>query len=200
VERALATLGLGLAELTAGTPAEWPWPERVVTYDNGALPQALIVAGQALDRADWTALGIDRLDWLLAAQTSAAGHLAPIGNRGWWSRGGAPARFDQQPIEAGSLLEAARAALLASGDARFGGEMERAYAWFLGSNDLGLSLAEPLTGACQDGLGRDGINANCGGESTLAWLLAAERIRELRGAGRAARSAPELPAASLVAG
>jgi glycosyltransferase involved in cell wall biosynthesis len=200
VEHALATLGSGLAELTAGTPAEWPWPEPVVTYDNGALPQALIVAGKAVDRIDWTALGIDRLEWLLAAQTSAAGHLAPIGNRGWWPRGGSPARFDQQPIEASSLLEAARAALLASGDARFGGEMERAYAWFLGSNDVGLPLAEPLTGACHDGLGRDGINANCGAESTLAWLLAAERIRELRGAAPAARSTPELPAASLVAG
>jgi glycosyltransferase involved in cell wall biosynthesis len=199
-ERALATFGSGLAELTTSTPAEWPWPEPVVTYDNGALPQALIVAGQTLDRADWTALGIERLEWLLAVQTSAAGHLAPIGNRGWWPRGGAPAHFDQQPIEASSLLEAARAALLASGDARFGGEMERAYAWFLGSNDLGLPLAEPLAGACHDGLGRDGINANCGAESTLSWLLAAERIRELRGAARAARSTPELPAARLVAG
>lgn len=197
---ALASLGSRLAELTAGVPAEWPWPEPVVTYDNGALPQALIVAGQALDRADWTALGTDRLEWLLAAQTSATGHLVPIGNRGWWPRGGAPAPFDQQPIESSSLLEAARAALLATDDARFGGEMERAYAWFLGSNDRGLPLAEPLTGACHDGLGRDGINANCGAESTLAWLLAAERIRELRGAGRDARSTPELPAASLVAG
>jgi glycosyltransferase involved in cell wall biosynthesis len=197
---ALARLGSRLAELTAGVPAEWPWPEPVVTYDNGALPQALIVAGQALDRADWTALGTDRLEWLLVAQTSATGHLVPIGNRGWWPRGGAPAPFDQQPIEASSLLEAARAALLATDVARFGGEMERAYAWFLGSNDLGLPLAEPLTGACHDGLSPDGINANCGAESTLAWLLAAERIRELRGATRAARSTPELPAASLVAG
>jgi glycosyltransferase involved in cell wall biosynthesis len=197
---ALARLGSGLAELTAGVAAEWPWPEPVVTYDNGALPQALIVAGQALDRADWTALGIDRLEWLLAAQTSATGHLVPIGNRGWWPRGGAPAPFDQQPIEASSLLEAARAALLATDDARFGGEMERAYAWFLGSNALGLPLAEPLTGACHDGLSPDGINANCGAESTLAWLLAAERIRELRGATRAARSTPALPAPSLVAG
>ena len=200
VQGALATLGSGLAELTASASAEWPWPEPVVTYDNGALPQALVVAGQALNRADWTALGIERLEWLLAAQTSAAGHLTPIGNRGWWPRGAAPARFDQQPIEASSLLEAARAALLASGDAHFGAEMERAYAWFLGSNDLGLPLAEPLTGACHDGLGREGINANCGAESTLAWLLAAERIRELRGAVGVDRSTPPLPAVSLIAG
>jgi glycosyltransferase involved in cell wall biosynthesis len=180
LEAAIVRLGSEMAEQTAGAPAAWPWPEPVVTYDNGALPQALIAAGQALDRTDWVTLGVDRLEWLLTAQTSPTGHLSPIGNRGWWPRGDSPARLDQQPIEAISLLEAARAALLASDDDRFGVEMERAYAWFLGSNDLGLRLAEPLIGACHDGLGPDGVNPNCGAESTLAWLLAAERVRELR--------------------
>jgi hypothetical protein len=182
LEAAIVSLGSGLAAQAAAAPAAWPWPEPVVTYDNGALPQALIAAGQALGRTEWVTLGIDRLEWLLTAQTSPTGHLSPIGNRGWWPRDDSPARLDQQPIEAISLLEAARAALLASGDERYGVEMERAYAWFLGSNDLGLRLAEPLIGACHDGLGPDGVNPNCGAESTLAWLLAAERIRELRAA------------------
>ena len=184
VEDAIVRIGSGLFERTAGASSAWPWPEAVVTYDNGVLPQALIAAGKALERSDWVALGMDRLEWLLTAQTSPTGHLSPIGNRGWWPRGDSPARFDQQPIEAVSLLEAARAALLASGDERFAVEMERAYAWLLGSNDLGLRLAEPLIGACHDGLGPDGVNPNCGAESTLAWLLAAERIRQLRTAKR----------------
>jgi glycosyltransferase involved in cell wall biosynthesis len=184
LEAGIIRFGSGLAEGTAGAPAAWPWPEPVVTYDNGVLPQALIGAGRALDRTDWVTLGIDRLEWLLTAQTAPTGHLSPIGNRGWWPRGDVPARFDQQPIEAISLLEAARAALQASRDDRFGVEMERAYAWVLGSNDLGLRLAEPLIGACHDGLGPDGVNPNCGAESTLAWLLAVERIRELRTAIR----------------
>jgi hypothetical protein len=179
---ALNTLASDLADLTAATPADWPWPEPVATYDNGVLPQALIVAGEALHRPDWIGLGIDRLEWLLAAQVSLSGELAPIGNDGWWPRGARPARFDQQPIEATSLLEAARAALLATGDRRFAEEMERCYAWFLGANDRGLSLADPATGACHDGLGRHERNANCGAESMLAWLVAVERIRELRGA------------------
>jgi glycosyltransferase involved in cell wall biosynthesis len=180
VEAAIVRLGTGLAQRTAGASAEWPWPEPVVTYDNGVLPQALIAAGRALGRSDWVTLGIDRLEWLLAAQISPRGHLSPIGNGGWWPRGDSPARLEEQPIEASSLLEAARAALHASGDDRFGVEMERAYAWFLGSNDLGLRLAEPMIGACHDGLGPNGVNPNCGAESTLAWLLAVERIRELR--------------------
>jgi glycosyltransferase involved in cell wall biosynthesis len=191
---ALNTLASDLAGLTAATPADWPWPEPVATYDNGVLPQALIVAGEALHRPDWISLGIDRLEWLLAAQVSASGELAPIGNDGWWPRWARPARFEQQPIEATSLLEAARAALLATGERRFADEMERCYAWFLGANDLGLSLADPATGACHDGLGSHESNANCGAESMLAWLVAVERIRELRGASL------EIPAQTAEAG
>ena len=199
LEGAIEQIGSRLAETTGQAAAAWPWPEPVVTYDNGALPQALITAGQALDRPDWVALGVARLEWLLNAQTARDGHLSPIGNRGWWPHGGSPARLDQQPIEAASLLEAARAALQATGDRRFATDIERAYAWFHGSNDLGLQVAEPLIGACHDGLGPSGVNPNCGAESTLVWLLAVERIRELRRSTRNASRPALRTAASLVA-
>ena len=158
----------------------WPWPEPVVTYDNGVVPQALMAAGTMLGRDRLIARGIRLLRWLLAAQTSPEGFLAPIGNLGFWPRGGMPARIDQQPIEALSLLEASRIALLVSKDRRWAAEMERAYAWFTGRNVAGISVAIPEVGACHDGLGLDGPSANCGAESTLAWLQAVERIRELR--------------------
>ena len=203
LEPAIEQIGSSLHDAMAQADAGWPWPEQVVTYDNGVLPQALIAAGRALHRPDWVALGVDRLDWLLnaqTAQTGPTGHLSPIGNRGWWPQGGSAARLDQQPIEAASLLEAARGALQATGEARFASDMERAYAWFLGSNDLGLQLAEPLIGACHDGLGPDGVNPNCGAESTLGWLLAAERIRDLRRSTRnASRSGVRTPASLAAA-
>jgi hypothetical protein len=180
LRQALASLTATLAASIPPATADWPWPEATVTYDNGSLPQALISAGDVLDQDRWVELGARLLDWLFAAQTAADGHLVPIGNRGWWPRGGRPASFDQQPIEATSLLEAARAALIVTGDDRWLDDMERAYAWFLGENHLGLALAVPQTGACHDGLGPYGVNANCGAESTLAWLLAVERIREVR--------------------
>lgn len=180
LRQSLASLTTTLAASIPPATADWPWPEATVTYDNGTLPQALISAGDLLNQDRWVELGARLLDWLLAAQTAADGHLIPIGNRGWWPRGGRPASFDQQPIEATSLLEAARAALIVTGDARWLDDMERAYAWFLGENHLGLALAVPQTGACHDGLGPYGVNANCGAESTLAWLLAVERIREVR--------------------
>jgi hypothetical protein len=61
--------------------------------------------------------------------------------------------------------------------------MERAYAWFLGENDLGAAVADPLRGAGCDGLTPDGVNTNQGAESTLMWLSALEHIRAVR-AGR----------------
>ncbi len=48
--------------------------------------------------------------------------------------------------------------------------IHRAFDWFLGHNDLGLSLYDPATGGCRDGLHSDRCNQNQGAESTLAFL------------------------------
>ena len=42
----------------------------------------------------------------------------------------------------------------------------------MGRNDLGLTLYDPATGGCCDGLHPDRANQNQGAESTLAFLLA----------------------------
>ena len=161
----------------------WPWPEVTVTYENGLLPRALIVAGRALGSDSMVATGLRSLDWLVDAQSSPDGHLSPVGN-GWWPRGGEMSQFDQQPIEATALLLAAEAAHAVTGDARYAATMERCYGWFLGANDLGLCLADPGRGACFDGLTPAGVNTNEGAESTLVWLMAAEHIRSFRAGDR----------------
>jgi hypothetical protein len=158
----------------------WPWPESPVTYENALPARALLVAGRSLDSPPMVELGLEVLDWLIDIQTAPAGHLSPIGNH-WWSQGGDRSRFDQQPIEATTLLLAAEAALALTGDDRYRVAMERAYAWFLGANDLGLAIADPARGAGCDGLTRTGVNTNQGAESTLMWLIALEHVRALRG-------------------
>jgi hypothetical protein len=134
--------------------------------------------------------GLRALDWLIASQTAPAGHLSPVGN-GWWPRGGVRSRFDQQPIEAASLLLAARAAFEATGRARYRDAAEQAYGWFLGANDRGVPVAAPDRGACFDGLTPGGVNANQGAESTLAWLMALEHVRH-------SRAIPTTPRRTLV--
>lgn len=116
----LRTLAVGLAA-TFGTSDEpaWPWPEPVLTYENGLPVQALIAAGTHLGDEAMVDTGERVLDWLVAVQTAPAGHLSPVGN-GWWPRDGERSRFDQQPIEAAAVVLAAHAAVEADAPATAG--------------------------------------------------------------------------------
>jgi len=190
--RALRTVMNGPAGRTG-----WPWPEPALTYENALPARALIELGaHEADRATLER-GLELFDWLARVQTHD-GHLSPIGNRGWWPRGGPRARWDQQPIEAATLVLAAQAALEATGEARYAAQMELGYGWFLGANDLGLAIASPQHGGCRDGLGPHGVNENEGAESTLMWLLALEAIRRLR--RRTLTCRPSAPIAQMTHG
>jgi hypothetical protein len=142
--------------------------------------------------------GLRVLDWLIDVQVASGGHLSPIGN-GWWPRGGEKSRFDQQPIEATALLLATEVAYEVTRERRYLVALERAYAWFLGANDVGVPVADPGRGACHDGLTPGGVNANQGAESTLMWLTAAEHVRRVRAAqATTAATAATVPAAAAV--
>ena len=159
--------------------ADWPWPETRLTYENALPAHALIRAGLHLDSPAMIQAGLDALDWLIVAQTAPTGHFSPVGNT-WWSCGGIKPQFDQQPIEATAILLASESAYRITGNVKYRLAMERAYAWFLGGNDLGLDLADPDRGTSYDGLTPTGVNLNQGAESTLMWLMALEHIRALR--------------------
>ncbi|MGC8634458.1 MAG: hypothetical protein ACP5VP_07325 [Candidatus Limnocylindrales bacterium] len=178
------TAGLRRSFEAGGYVREWPWPEDSLAEENGLPAQALLVAGSQLADADASRTGLRVLDWLLAVQTLPDGHLSPVGCRGWWPHEGPRARFDQQPVEVTSLLLAADAAYRTTGRERYREAAERAYAWYLGDNDLGVPVADPPRGACHDSLTRRGPDANQGAASTLVWLLAAEKTRALRGLAR----------------
>jgi hypothetical protein len=169
---------IGATFESLGTSA-WRWPEARLTYENALPAQALVAAGRYLDESPLLEAGLNVLDWLIVSQTDPAGHFSPVGN-GWWPRGGEKSRFDQQPIEATALVLAAESAYEATGDDKYRAAMERAYAWFLGGNDLQVPVAVPQRGACFDGLTPEGVNENQGAESTLMWLIALERIRTIR--------------------
>jgi hypothetical protein len=186
------------ATFEAGATTAWPWPEPRLTYENALPAQALIVAGQFFRSRSMLDHGLDALDWLIVSQTDRSGHLSPVGN-GWWLHGGQKSRFDQQPIEATALLLAAEAAYEATGEDRYNAAMERAYAWFLGDNDLGLPVAIPERGASFDGLTPRGVNTNQGAESTLMWLIASEHIRAFRAPAARERGVPPPSAKPMVA-
>ncbi len=158
----------------------WPWPENVVTYDNGRLPQALIMAGLMLDDSSMIESGVRTLEWLLEIQTGDDGVLSVIGNAGWYRKSGERARFDQQPLEPAALIGACKAAHRASGDAKWLVEMRRCFEWYLGRNDLGVTMVDFKTRGCFDGLRQDGVNHNEGAESVVSWLLALLTMHEMQ--------------------
>ena len=60
-----------------------------------------------------------------------------------------------------------------------GVEAARAFARFLGDNDLSSSMVDHDTGACRDGLHRDRPNENRGGESVVSYVISLAEIRQL---------------------
>ena len=167
-----------MASRSAQTSADWPWFEDEMSYCNAELPHALLVCGTRMSRPDMTAAALGALDWLARIQTSENdGHFVPIGSNGFYRRGGERARFDQQPVEAHSMVAACLAALHLTGDPRWRVEAQRAFDWFMGANDLHMPVHDPSTGGCRDGVHPDRVNQNQGAEATLSYLLSLLEMR-----------------------
>ena len=151
--------------------AEWKWFESVLSYCNAEIPRALIVSGRGLANEKMLGCGIESLNWLITVQTSSRGHFQPVGRDKIFERGSSKPVFDQQPIEAYSTVSACLEAYITTKDKRWYNEAEKAFQWFLGTNDLGIPLYDPVNGGCYDGLHVDRVNRNQGAESTISFLL-----------------------------
>lgn len=156
---------------------KWRWYEHELTYCNAVLPHAMILCGKSIPNDAMTNAGLESLLWLADLQRSTDKHFVPIGSNGFYHQGGTRARFDQQPVEAQTMVSACLEAFRITGDKFWVKEARRAFEWFLGHNDLNLSLYDPTTGGCRDGLHSDRTNENQGAESTLAFL---QSLLELR--------------------
>lgn len=198
-QRALVFAGLGAGELLlaghASVPAHgllrdavaaigpvgnapaWPWPQARLTYGNGSVVEALLLTGLALGDTATGQRGLQLLDFLLTVETRD-GHLSPTPVVGRGPGESAPA-FDQQPIEVAALADACARAFELTADPRWAHGVGMAWGWFLGDNDTGIPMYDPLTGAAYDGLERGGRNLNQGAESTLAALSTAQHARRI---------------------
>ncbi|HOE97342.1 MAG TPA: glycosyltransferase family 4 protein [Candidatus Sumerlaeota bacterium] len=159
--------------------ADWPWCEDVVTYDNAKLPHALIASGHWGQEEELLETGLGALEWLVNQQVTEDGRISIIGNQGGLERGGARARFDQQPIDAMALIEACAEAYRCTNRPVWLARARQCFSWFLGNNETEAMLFDPATGGCRDGLHAHGPNLNQGAESTLAWLMSLIIIHQL---------------------
>jgi glycosyltransferase involved in cell wall biosynthesis len=169
---------------------DWPWFEDLLAYDNARLPQALIQTGLTTRTLSYVDVGIRSLRWLMSLQIASSGGFRPVGTGSFGRIRQRPEAFDQQPIEASATISACLAAWRADGGAEWPAGAMRAYAWFLGENDLQTSLIDPDTGGCSDGLHPDRANQNKGAESALAYLLGCVEIRQFDQAAAIDRTRP----------
>lgn len=159
---------------------EWPWIEDLLGYANGKIAEALILSGRNMDRDEMLQAGLQSLEWLMTVQTDPKGHFVPVGNNGWYPKGGTKARFDQQPIEALNMIEAFREAYEVTNDSKWVSRAQCCMEWYLGHNDLNAPLYNDKTGGCSDGLSAYGPNRNQGAESTLACFLSMLHLNRMR--------------------
>ncbi len=163
--------------------SDWQWFESRMTYANAVLPHALFLAARRWPKEAFLEVAQSSFAFLDRV-TTAPSPLSrgeegrgkgesvfwPIGNSGWYPYGEDKALYDQQPVEAVTMADAALAALDLAGDEKYLDTFRRSHGWFHGRNSLGQPIADVQCGACYDGLQASGVNRNQGAESTLAYL------------------------------
>lgn len=150
---------------------EWHWFEEVLTYSNGVLPESLLIAYTATGDERYLHVGKVSLDFLLA-QSFEGNVCVPVGQAGWYKKGGKKERHDQQPEEVSALVLALAKMISIKSEAIYREKIMLAFNWFLGNNLLRQFVYTHATGGCYDGIGEHAINLNQGAESTVSYLLA----------------------------
>lgn len=159
--------------------SDWRWFEPYLTYVNGRLPQALFEAYENTHNERYLQTAKAALDFLLKVQMTDD-VFVPIGNKGWYKRGEKRATYDQQSIEASCMVEAATAAFRATGDEKYRRTAHTIFNWFLGRNLQHVTVYNPKTGGCHDGITPKGLNLNQGAEATVSYLLARLELELIR--------------------
>ena len=167
---------------------DWPWFESRMTYANAVLPHALFVAAQRWPNEAFLEIATATFDFL-DRSTIAENVFWPVGNDGWFVHGEEKALYDQQPVEAVMMADAALVAREVLGDDKYLATFRRVHGWFHGENSLHKSLVDVPCGGCCDGLQPHGVNRNQGAESTLAYLWTELRSFEAANVSHADRKA-----------
>ncbi len=157
----------------------WMWFSDKMTYCNPKLPHPMIIAGRTLKNREILDIGKSSLDFLILNSFDENNIFHAIGNKGWYEKGGRPARYDQQSVEAGDMVEVCVDAYKILGFEKYKECARRAFEWFNGKNISGKSMIDYVSGGFYDAITENGINTNQGAESLLSYLLAATKLEKL---------------------
>lgn len=159
---------------------DWKWFDPEMTYDNGRVPMSLLVAYQLTKNKKYLEVAIESLDFLTEITFDKKRVIFSFpGNKGWFTKSGNRAVFDQQPIEAGTMVEAYTLAYEITLNKKYKMLALKAFQWYLGKNIKGWTMIDEKSGGIYDGLEEKKVNQNQGAESVLSYLLAAKEIEKL---------------------
>jgi len=150
--------------------ADWNWFESLLAYDNGILPLSLLHAAPILNDPKITEIAIESMNFL-TTHTLKDSYLSIIGNEKWYKKEGERSVFAQQPIDAMAMVLMYHQAYIVTKDKDYLNKLYTSFLWFLGENDLRMSLYDFETKGCCDGFESYGVNRNQGAESSLAYLI-----------------------------
>ncbi|MGM0551639.1 MAG: glycosyltransferase family 4 protein [Bacteroidota bacterium] len=149
---------------------EWHWFESLLAYDNGMLPLALLHASEHLNDETIQETALKTTEFL-TEKTLNDGYLSIIGNENWYEKEGQRSHFAQQPVDALAMVLMYHQAYRITHKRVYLNKLFTSFMWFLGENDLRMSLFDFETQGCCDGFERHGVNRNQGAESTLAYII-----------------------------
>lgn len=166
-------------EYEVNSSSEWNWFETNLTYSNSSLPESLFLAYELTQDKKYLDIATKSFDFL-SNLTFINRILHPIGQNGWFNRGGERAFFDQQPIDATSTVRTCLTAYRITKDKKYYENAVLAFNWFLGKNHLNQMMYNESTGGCFDGLSSSSVNINQGAESTISYLMARLFLEEFK--------------------
>jgi len=176
-------------EYQVASSPEWQWYEQIITYDNAIIPLSLLRSGKALQRPDLIEIAYESslfLDNVLFQQE----YLSIIGNSNWLTKKAYQVykKMDiskpllensnpfsstgQQPIEIPSLILLYKELYILTQNLLFKNRMLKSFEWFFGKNNLGITLYDPISKGCADGLDRIDKSKNQGAESVISFWCA----------------------------
>ncbi len=148
----------------------WRWFESLLAYDNAILPLALLHAGEVLNDEKVRDVAFDTMNFL-TGHTFKEGYLSIIGNEKWFCKDCERSIFAQQPVDAMTMVLMYQKAYRLTRNNDYYEKMILSFMWFLGENDLRMSLYDHQTKGCCDGFESYGINRNQGAESSISYLI-----------------------------
>lgn len=158
---------------------KWCWFEDSLTYSNAILPYSLFLAYDLTGEKRYLEVAEESIKFL-DRRARIKNIPAPIGQNGWYQKGGKKGLYDQQVVDAADMVLAALTGWKVTGIENYRKVAGQWWKWFFGNNINKMPLIDKETGGCYDGLTTRGVNLNQGAESIVCYLLAYLAMAENR--------------------